>query len=209
MPLCCCGTGDVAEERKEKKGPPTTDEILKQQLDNENLGCYLMCEEGELWAQWNMDPPDGIALVFAKPKTLVAPGVLTKPARLMATITDNLSFFTGIINYIRDVAVYKPKLNVYADADQNAYIPFIMATHQPGNGIIGDRVVKATAGGGEWIDIDAIDGVAAVPLVCTLFNRRTMTSADFIQGALDAGGVSLKLDASGKVPPKVMYSVQK
>ena len=54
--------------------------------------------------------------------------------------TDELAFFTGIINYVREVALYKPKLNIYSDADSNAYVPFLMATHQPGNGVIGDRV---------------------------------------------------------------------
>jgi hypothetical protein len=45
-----------------------------------------------------------------------------------------------IVEFLKEVAPYKPVLFISSQADNIAYTPFLMLIHSEGNGIIGGRV---------------------------------------------------------------------
>lgn len=118
--------------------------------------------------------------------------------------TNEVQFLKGIIEFVRETAPTSPKITIRANADKHALVPFMLVTHQPGNGVIGDRTLKTLQGGGPAY-IEGVDAVGAVPSTSTQFDKRNQTKEEFLQFCSKAGGVSLKLDPSGRTPPQVIY----
>lgn len=198
MVLCCGGTSTkTSSSSKQPPLPPLENEVIEG-------GCYLTFDSNEFYYCWGKDEPEGTVIMFAKPDKVVPPGKLTGQQKHLLTATTDDKFLRGIIEFVREAAPYLPQITIREDADSHSLVAFMLVTHQPGNGVIGDRTVKVLPGKGS-ANIDGIDAIVAVPNTATSFDERNQTKEHFVEMCSKEGGVSLKLDPSGRTPPQVVY----